>query len=161
MVVVAQITQTFPSQYDYLGMEIPVNALIHPIPRALWPEKPEGLSVTIESIAGTNQATISSTFVGEAYMSGGMFGVLLAGLLLGAVAELWNHLGRKSGSPFAQLLFASGFLCAAISMRSLLWTFVTALPTIALWLYGKLWLSSRPPKQMPAPTGLDQKQSSI
>src|SRR6202020_896905 len=101
------------------------------IPRAIWPGKPDGLSVTIESIAGTNQATISSTFVGEAYMSGGMLGVFLAGLLFGVAAQLWNRVGYDAHEPFAQLLYASGFMCAAMTMRSLLWVTVTMLPTLA------------------------------
>ncbi len=141
MVVISQLTNAFPNQYDFLGFEIPYHAVIHPIPRALWPEKPEGLSVTVESIAGTTQATISSTFIGEAYMTRGMLGVILAGILLGAAGEMWNRVGRNTNSPFAQLLYVSGFFCAAITMRSILWMSVTMLPTIALWLYGRLWLS--------------------
>jgi hypothetical protein len=74
------------------------------------------------------------------YMAGGMLGVMIAGLLLGAAGEMWNRVGRQPGSTFAQLLYASGFLCAASTMRSLLWISVTILPTVALWLYGKLWL---------------------
>jgi oligosaccharide repeat unit polymerase len=138
MVVISKLTIVFPSQYDYLGLELLYQALIHPIPRALWSGKPEGLSVTVESIMQTTQATVASAFVGEAYMSGGMIGVLLAGVGFGAAAEMWNRVGRNVHSPFSQLLYASGFFCAAISMRSILWTTVTMLPTLALWLYGKL-----------------------
>jgi oligosaccharide repeat unit polymerase len=141
MAVISELTNAFPGVYDYLGFEIPYIALIHPIPRILWPGKPEGLSVSVESVMGTSQATIASTFIGEGYMSGGMWGVLLAGVLFGAGAEMWNRVGRDVRSPFAQLLYASGFFCAVIGMRSLLWISVTLLPTLALWLYGKLWLS--------------------
>src|SRR5262249_30702088 len=96
--------------------------------------------VTIESIVGATQATVAATFIGEAYVSGGMLGIVLAGILFGVAAEMWNRVGRETSSAFAQLLYASGFLCAAISMRSFQWTFVTMLPSIALWLYGRLWL---------------------
>jgi oligosaccharide repeat unit polymerase len=139
--VISELTIAFPNTYDYLGLEIPFYALIHPIPRAFWPGKPEALSVTVESIVGTGQATIATTFVGEGYMSAGMLGVILAGILFGAAAEMWNRVGRDSASAFSLLLYASGFFCAITSMRSLLWTSVTVLPTIALWLYGKLFLS--------------------
>lgn len=138
MVVISTLTRVFPTQYDYLGLEILYQALIHPIPRALWSGKPEGLSVSVESIMQTTQATVASAFVGEAYMSGGMIGVLLAGVGFGAAAELWNRVGRNVHSSFSRLLYASGFFCAAISMRSILWMTVTMLPTLALWLYGKL-----------------------
>ena len=73
-------------------------------------------------------------------MSGGLMAVLFASLLFGAVAEIWNRVGRNITSPFAQVLYASGFFCAAITMRSMLWTMTTMLPTLALYLYGKFWL---------------------
>jgi oligosaccharide repeat unit polymerase len=141
ILVISKLTETFPDAYDYLGLEIPFLALAHPIPRVIWPGKPEGLSVTVESIVGTDQATVATTFVGEAYMSAGMLGVILAGILFGAGAEMWNRVGRDSRSAFSQLLYASGFFCAIVSMRSLLWVSVTVLPSVALWLYGKLFLS--------------------
>jgi oligosaccharide repeat unit polymerase len=140
MVVISTLTTVFPDQYGYLGLEIPYQALIHPIPRALWSGKPEGLSVTVESIMRTTQASVASAFVGEAYMSGGMIGVFLAGVGFGVAAEMWNRVGRNVHSSFAQLLYASGFFCAAISMRSILWMTVTMLPTLGLWLYGKLFI---------------------
>jgi hypothetical protein len=143
MVIVSQITELFPNGYDYLGFEIPYYGLVHPIPRALWPEKPDRLSVSLEAALGADPAavTFTSTFVGEAYMSGGLVAVLVGGLLLGAAAELWNRVGRLGNSPFAQLLYASGFICAALTMRSITWVTVMALPTLALWCYGKLWLT--------------------
>jgi oligosaccharide repeat unit polymerase len=146
IIIISKITELFPNVFDYLGLEIPFHSLIHPIPRALWPGKPEGLSISVETALGADASsvTLSSTFVGESYMAGGLVGVVIAGLLFGAGAELWNRLGRAVSSPFAQLLYASGFLCAMLSMRSITWASVTTLPTIALWLYGKMYLRRSP-----------------
>jgi hypothetical protein len=147
MVVIARLTDAFPNLYSYLGFEIPYMALIHVIPRAIWPGKPIGLSVSIETVmeAGSTSVTFACTFIGEAYMAGGLLAVLLAGLVLGAAAEMWNRIGRH-GTQFSQLLYASGFLCAAITMRSILWFSVAMLPTLALWLYGKLWFPRSAPR---------------
>ena len=84
--------------------------------------------------------TISCTFVGEAYMAGGLLAVVLISLFFGALAERWNRVGSNSNLRYAQLLYVSGFLCAVIAMRSMLSMVPFMLPTIALWLYGKLWL---------------------
>ena len=141
IVNVSHITAEFPSVFDYLGLEIPFNALIRPIPRVLWPSKPEGLSVTIESALGASPGmTVSCAFVGEAYMAGGLVAVLLISLVFGAAAAMWNRMGANSNLQFAQLLYASGFLCAALAMRSMLSMVPVMLPTIALWIFGKLWL---------------------
>jgi oligosaccharide repeat unit polymerase len=153
IVNVSALTAVFPDAFGYLGLEIPFNALIRPIPRALWPGKPEGLSVSIESALGATGLTLSCTFVGEAYMAGGFIGVGLISLFFGAAAEMWNRVGRRAGNQFAQLLYVSGFLCGALAMRSLLSMVPFMLPTLALWLFGKMWLprsfQRRPPVSKP------------
>jgi oligosaccharide repeat unit polymerase len=142
IVNVSRLTGVFPDSFEFLGFEIPFNALIRPIPRVLWPGKPDGLSVSIETaLAAGPGVTYSCTFVGEAYMSGGLLAVLFFSLLLGVAAELWNRVGNNSNLLFAQLLYVSGFLCAAIAMRSMLSMMPFILPSLALWLCGKLWLS--------------------
>jgi oligosaccharide repeat unit polymerase len=142
MVIISRLTEIFPNLNEFLGFEIPFYGLIHPIPRVLWPGKPEGLSFSVEAELGANPGTVTfaCTFVGEAYISGGLLAVLFAGLVFGAMAEIWNRVNRDFDSQFAQLLYASGFFCAALTMRSMMWMSVAALPTLALWLYGRLWL---------------------
>ena len=103
MTVIARITELFPSVYDYLGLEIPFNGLIHPIPRALWSGKPESLSVSIEAAMGYDPATetLASTIIGEAYMSGGLLAVLIIGMLFGALAEWWVDWAGTRTRPLA------------------------------------------------------------
>jgi oligosaccharide repeat unit polymerase len=151
IVIVSRLTDLFPDSYEFLGLEIPFNALIRPIPRVLWPGKPEGLSVGIEEAMGVSRmnVTVSCTFVGEAYMAGGLLAVLFISLFFGALAEMWNRVGGSKDLRFAQLLYVSGFLCAAIAMRSMLWMVTFMLPTFALWLYGKLWLRRSSVQRLP------------
>lgn len=142
IVNLSNLTNVFPDAVSYLGLEIPYQTIIKPIPRALWPGKPEGLSTSIEAALGVNDGvtTMSCTFVGEAYMALGLIGVLIAGLAFGAAAGWWNRIGRQSSSAFSQILYASGFLAAAMGMRSLLSMVPFMLPTVALWFFGRYWL---------------------
>ena len=139
IVNVSRLTTVFPIEYEFLGFEIPYNALIRPVPRVLWPDKPEGLSVSIEQALGARGLTVSCTFVGEAYMAGGFIGVLIFGLMLGAAAALWNRVGEDLSSPIRQLVYVSGFACASIAMRSMLSMVPLMLPTLALWIYSRVW----------------------
>jgi oligosaccharide repeat unit polymerase len=142
IVNVSRLTEVFPDSIEFLGLEIPFNAVIRPIPRVLWPDKPVGLSVTIESaLAASAGMTLSCTFIGEAYMAGGLLAVLLFSLGFGVAAELWNRVVSNSNAQFVHLLYVSGFLCAALAMRSMLSMVPLMLPTLALWLFGKVWLS--------------------
>ena len=140
IVNVSRLTTVFPIEYEFLGFEIPYNALVRPVPRVLWPDKPEGLSISIEQALGARgSVTLSCTFVGEAYMAGGLIGVLIFGLMLGAAAALWNRVGEDLSSPIRQLIYVSGFVCASIAMRSMLSMVPLMLPTLALWIYGRVW----------------------
>lgn len=140
--VISKLTEVFPQVYSYLGLEIPYIALIRPIPRAIWPGKPEGLSVSIEDALAADGLTLACTFVGETYVAGGMLGVLIAGLFFGGAASRWNRMGSDLSSNYKLILYVSGFFAAALSMRSLLSAAPTVLPTLALWFYGRVWLRS-------------------
>ena len=138
--VIVALMRVFPEKHNYLGFEIPYLALIRPIPRAMWPGKPEGMSLSIEEAVGAGEGyTLAATFIGEAYMGGGLFGVILSGGVLGMIMAWWNHLGSEHNSSFGYLIYASGFFAAVMSMRSLL-VFTTAiLPTIVLIVFSN-WL---------------------
>jgi hypothetical protein len=134
---ICRLVEVFPNQQHYLGWEIPYQALIRPIPRAMWPGKPEGLSSSIEDALGAGEGvTISASFVGEAYMSGGVGAVLVIALVFGALTGWWSHLASPKNSELGILIYASGFFATVISMRSI-FVFTTALlPTVAALIIG-------------------------
>jgi hypothetical protein len=127
---IGKLTEVFPERHHYLGLEVPYNAIIRPIPRAIWKGKPEGLSISIEDALGVEGLTIATSFSGEAYMSGGLIGVLAVGLFFGMYNGWWNHLSSPKNSELGILIYASGFFAAVISMRSL-FEFTTALMPVA------------------------------
>jgi hypothetical protein len=144
LVNISQLTQTFPSAHPFLGWEVPYIGLIHPIPRAIWPGKPEGLSVSIESALGADSGsiTLSTTFVGEAYMAGGIIGVVLAGLFFGIIGGWWGRLASDISSEVGYLIYVTGFGAIA-SMRSLFWLTTAALPTVAAVVLAMIFLRKR------------------
>jgi oligosaccharide repeat unit polymerase len=135
---ISRLTEVFPAKKAYLGWEIPYLALVRPIPRAIWPAKPEGMSYTIEDAMGVdgNSVTIAASFVGEAYISGGLIAVFIIATGFGALTGWWSHLASPKNSELGILIYASGFFASVISMRSL-FVFTTALlPTVAAMIIG-------------------------
>ena len=141
LINIAQLTEKFPATHRFLGLEVPYIAAIHPIPRAIWHGKPEGLSLSIEDALGEDEGiTLSTTFVGEAYMAGGILGVVLAGIFFGIVTGWWGRLTAAISSEIGFLIYASGFFAIVISMRSM-FVFTTAiLPTIAALVVSHIFL---------------------
>jgi hypothetical protein len=156
---VCRIVEIFPDPQRYLGWEVPYLAIVRPVPRAVWPGKPEGLSFSLEEALGAEGYTVSASFVGESYMSHGFPAVFLAGIIFGAIMGWWSHLASSRNSELGILIYASGFLAAVISMRSL-YVFTTAMLPTALAVVGGHFLVKairkkqqprRPPMRRPAP----------
>ena len=135
--VLSQLTDVFPDTINYLGLEVPYYAIVRPVPRAVWPSKPEGLSVDVANVLNVRGLTLSVTFVGEAYMMGGYLGIVAVSLVLGWLCGWWNRFGRDLRSNVNFALYASGFFAVMLTMRSMLWLTTAMLPTFALWLYIK------------------------
>lgn len=141
--VICQLTEIFPKRFNYMGWEIPYLAVIRPIPRALWPGKPEGMSVSFEEALGVEGLTLASSFVGEAYVTQGNVGVFFTALFFGIVFGWWSCLASPRNSDFGILIYASGFFAAVISMRSM-FVFTTAvLPTVAALMSGQFLVNIR------------------
>ena len=133
LINVARLTDVFPTRQEYLGLEIPYNMIIRPIPRAIWPGKPEGLSVGIEKALGVGDyMTLSATFIGEFWMAGGLLAVCLGSLFLGGVAGAWNRYGAKADTQLKLMIYLTGLLPAGLCMRSFLSVAPTLLPVLAL-----------------------------
>ncbi|MBD1822199.1 oligosaccharide repeat unit polymerase [Cyanobacteria bacterium FACHB-DQ100] len=126
------VADAIPSAHNYLGSEILVWSIIKPIPRVFLPSKPEGLSVSLEEIAGVEGYTIATTYIGEAYMMAGYWGVIATSLFLGALANWWNRLVLQRQSDYAMVVYALGFFAGSITMRSLFWLTTAILPVIGL-----------------------------
>lgn len=136
MINIARLTEVFPDRQAYLGLEIPYNMIIRPIPRAIWAGKPEGLSVGIEKALGVGDyMTLSATFIGEFWMAGGLLAVWLGSLFLGCVAGAWNRYGAKADTQLKVMIYVTGLLPAGLCMRSFLSVAPTLLPVFALLIY--------------------------
>jgi hypothetical protein len=135
--VISRLTDVFPERFAYLGSEVVFFSALHPVPRALWPGKPEGLSISTEDALGLRGLTVSSTFVGESYMMGGYSAILVMGLLFGWLGGWWHRVASDLRSNVGVMVYASGCFAAAISMRSMTWTTVAMLTPFALWLYAR------------------------
>jgi len=140
---ISRVAEYFPRHHDYTGLEIPYLALVHPIPRALWPGKPEGMSFTVEDIFGASGWTVATSVVGEEYMMHGFIAVFLMSVFFGACCAWWNLLASPKNSEFGILVYASGFFSAVITMRSMNWFSTALLPTLAGLVMGYVFLLRR------------------
>lgn len=141
----SRVVPSFPEVHDFIGWNMPFVALTKPVPRALWPSKPLGFDVSLEEAAGIEQMTIAVTWVGEAFIAGGLIWTLAIGLVIGAFCGYWNYLAQHLHSSFALIVFASGFYATLLLMRSLVFFTTALLPSAALVVMGLIIHHNRKP----------------
>jgi oligosaccharide repeat unit polymerase len=151
---ISQLMTVFPERAPYLGWEVPIWVLVRVVPRALWPGKPDGVSISPETyldVAG--ETTLSATFIGEGYMCAGTWGAVITGFVLGGLASWWTRKTFSTHSDFGILLYGSGFFAIAITMRSVYMLPVAILPTLAVAIVGSFLV-----RRHPAPVGVIPQQ---
>jgi hypothetical protein len=131
------IVDAFPHTYDFLGFELLYVFATKPIPRVLWPGKPEGLSLSIEDVVGAEGWTVATTYIGESYMTGGVIAVILISLCIGMLATWWTRTAAFYNTGYGLAINALGFFVGALLMRSIAFFTTSILPILALIFFAK------------------------
>lgn len=83
-----QIIDIVPRGHPYVYEKPILYALIRPIPRALWPGKPVDSGFDLPFILGKKGVSLTSSVIGEWYLSAGWVMVFFGGWLYGRLANL-------------------------------------------------------------------------
>lgn len=134
MFSIANVMEIFPKYYDYPGITVLWNSIIHPIPRALWPGKPVEWNNSIEEVLRVNGATIAVTYAGEAFLMGGYIAAFFVSVTFGALAASWTRVSAVIHTNTGLVYYVSGFYAVTLGMRSMQWITVAILPTIAIYI---------------------------
>jgi oligosaccharide repeat unit polymerase len=111
-------TDTMPSMYEFTNEWVFLQIFTHPIPRFLWPEKPYTVGLPFVQWDEVG-ASLSISIVGELYVSQGLPGIILGGLLYGWMAKNWDQLREYfSRNQAMNLVFALGVTLLLIGVRS-------------------------------------------
>lgn len=106
----AAMASTVPGQFPYLDGTSYWEAAVFPIPRALWPGKPQDALVLLTRTFDRDSGLAVPEF-GEMYVNFGLLGVMAGSLLLGALVELLSIRFFRSASIRESVFLA---LCSAV-----------------------------------------------
>jgi oligosaccharide repeat unit polymerase len=107
------IINTVPTQYDYNYGTGLMRFLYFPVPRELWPEKPENLSRIMtqryDPMTYINGGSAGASMVGEFYLEFGWFGILPSALSLGYIfGRSYRWLLVNTPTKLAVLVYSCG-----------------------------------------------------
>jgi len=120
--VLLQYFQLIPSTIPHSGEWLILRPFYHFIPRAIWANKPEGITRFFEAqtnTAGQGLTTYAGSIIGDFYICQGWLGIIMAGFLLGFLAKQFDSLiDMAKRSPAVLLIYSYGIVFLFCSIRS-------------------------------------------
>lgn len=103
----AVLVDTVPATHPHLGGSSYAEVVVMPVPRALWPDKPEGRVKDLQRAFFRQELGASFAYYGEAYANFGWAGVAVLCLVFGFLLEsCWLRLVAAT-TPAALVVYAA------------------------------------------------------
>jgi len=140
----AQIIQIVPRRRNYVYHQQVAFTLVRPVPRVFWPGKPIGPGFDLPSEVGMKGVSLSSSIIGEWYLSYGwaavVFGGWFHGRLAGTASTLRDH-GMAAKNP---IVYALAVMVLVAGLRSMQDLVIMSYALVAWWGVNRL-VSPRDP----------------
>ncbi len=131
----AQIIQLVPGQHDYVYFQQLIFTAVRPVPRVFWPGKPIDPGFDLPTEVGMKGLSLSTSIIGEWYLSYGWIAVLLGAYLHGRLARSANELRQSTANP---IVFALAVMVLVSGMRSMQDLVIMSYALVAWWGVNRL-----------------------
>lgn len=139
----AQVIDIIPKQHPYVGSGMVTFAIVRPIPRVFWPNKPVDAGFDLSREVGLKGVSLSMSIIGEWYMSWGWISVIVGGWLHGRLAKAANTLREQGIASRNPIVFALAVMVLIAGMRSMLDLIIMSYALVAWWGVNRL-ISPKP-----------------
>ena len=129
----AQVIELVPLRRPFVEYQQLIFTLVRPIPRVFWPGKPVDAGFDLPTEVGLKGVSLSTSILGEWYISYGWFTIIVGGWLHGRLASTANslrELGHKTGNP---IVYAMAVMVLLAGMRSMQDLVLMSYALVAWW----------------------------
>ncbi|MEX2217382.1 MAG: hypothetical protein WD749_01370 [Phycisphaerales bacterium] len=101
------IIESYPASYAHRPLAAAYWMVVNPIPRVLWPEKPEALGIVLQRQMRAD-ANLGPGIIGHGWFEGGMLGVAAYALFFGVFTGVMDRaLAQRAWNPFFVVIAGS------------------------------------------------------
>lgn len=140
MLRLAQSIMYVPDRFDYVYHKAIWQILVRPIPRVFWPNKPTDAGFKLYEIINTG-ASLSTTIIGEFWISWGYFAVVLGGWFYGRLATLSSPLFEIQPETLGPMFYGYMTMTLFVGYRSLVEVILFSYALMGWWL--ATWVISK------------------
>ena len=138
-----QVIQLIPNTHPYVYHGYLLYAVVRPIPRVLWPDKPIDAGFDLTRAVGDREVSYSCSVIGELYMSLGFLGIAIGGWLYGRLAALVNGMLTQSSGLGAVVIYSIGVMALFSGTRSMLELVLVSYVIVAWVVLSRLFAGYR------------------
>ena len=91
---IAQMLEFVPDSYPFVGFQYTLYALVRPIPRVWWPDKPTDGGFDLAELLGIPNTSFALTAPGELYVSYGFVAAFIGALVYGRLSTMVGAIFR-------------------------------------------------------------------
>ncbi len=116
----SQVIQLVPSEHPHVGFQQLWFTAVRPIPRVFWPGKPLDPGFDLPTIVGMKGVSLSTSIIGEWYLSFGWIAVVFGAWLHGRLARTANTLRETAEFRTNPIVYGLAVMVLVSGMRSML-----------------------------------------
>jgi hypothetical protein len=134
----AQVIELVPAEHPYVEFQQIWFTIVRPVPRVFWPNKPIDPGFDLPSTLGMKGVSLSTSIIGEWYLSYGWFAVVLGAWLHGRLARTANSLREEERFHANPIVYGLAVMILVAGMRSMQELVIMSYTLAAWWIANRL-----------------------
>jgi oligosaccharide repeat unit polymerase len=134
----AQVIQIVPAEHPHVGFQQLWFTIVRPVPRIFWPGKPLDSGFDLPSVVGLKGVSLSTSIIGEWYLSFGWITVILGGWLHGRLAQTVNVLREREEYRINPIVYGLAVMVLVSGLRSMQDLVIMSYALVAWWAANRL-----------------------
>ena len=134
----SQVIEIVPAEHPHVGYQQLWFTIVRPVPRVLWPGKPIDPGFDLPTIVGLKGVSLSTSIIGEWYLSFGWLAVILGGWLHGRLARTVNVLREREEYHANPIVYGLAVMILVSGMRSMQDLVIMSYALVAWWMANRL-----------------------
>ena len=134
----AQVIQIVPAEIPYVEHRQIWFTIVRPIPRVFWPGKPVDPGFDLPAIVGMKGVSLSTSIIGEWYLTYGWIAIIFGGWLHGRLARTVNQLREVEIYKTNPIVYGLAVMVLVSGMRSMQDLVIMSYAVVAWWAANRL-----------------------
>ena len=134
----AQVIQIVPAEVPFVEHRQIWFTIVRPVPRAFWPGKPVDAGFDLPAILGKKGVSLSTSIIGEWYLTFGWLAVLIGAWLHGRLARTVNQLREFEIYKTNPIVYGLAVMVLVSGMRSMQDLVIMSYALVAWWAANRL-----------------------